>query len=258
MRLLFLGDIVGKPGRIAVQKSLDGLRRDMRIDFVVANGENAAGGFGINHEVTRELFNSGVDVITMGNHTWKNREIIQVFEHESRVIRPANYPEGTPGPGEGVFTAANGEKVGVYNLLGLTYLDALECPFRAADEIGQRLRKETPYVLLDFHAEATSEKLALGYFMDGKISAVLGTHTHVATADEQILPNGTGYITDAGMCGPIQSVLGIEPQLAIKKFMTKMPVRFEVAGGIRMVQGVLLEFDHDGRTRSIERIRLEC
>lgn len=257
MRLLFLGDIVGKPGRIAVQKSLDGLRRDYRIDIVVANGENAAGGFGINHEVTRELLNAGVDVITMGNHTWKNREILQVFEHESRVIRPANYPEGTPGCGYGLFTAANGERVGVVNLLGLTYLDALECPFRVADELAQQLKKETPYVILDFHAEATSEKLAMGYFMDGKISAVLGTHTHVATADEQILPNGTGYITDAGMCGPIQSVLGIDPQLAIKKFLTKMPVRFEVAGGPRSVQGVVLQFDPDGRASHIERIRID-
>ncbi|HEX2953567.1 MAG TPA: TIGR00282 family metallophosphoesterase [Bacillota bacterium] len=257
MKLLFLGDIVGKPGRIAVQKSLDTMRRDYAVDFVVANGENAAGGFGINMEVARELFNAGVDIITLGNHTWKNREIMQVFEHESRVLRPANYPEGTPGRGDGVFTAANGEKVAVFNLLGLTYLEPMDCPFRMADRIAQELRRETPYVLLDFHAEATSEKKALGYFLDGKISAVLGTHTHVVTADEEVLPNGTAYITDVGMCGPTHSVLGVEAELAIRKFITKMPVRFEVAGGPKAVQGVVIELASDGMARSIQRVRVD-
>jgi metallophosphoesterase (TIGR00282 family) len=257
MRLLFLGDIVGKPGRIAVQKTLTSLRQKYDIDFVVANGENAAGGFGINMEVARELFNAGVDVITMGNHTWKNREVTQVFQHETRVLRPANYPEGTPGEGYGIYTASNGERVAVLNLLGLTYLEPMDCPFRMADRLAQELRRETPYVILDFHAEATSEKKALGYFLDGKISAVLGTHTHVTTADEAVLPNGTAYITDVGMCGPIHSVLGVESELAIRKFVTKMPVRFEVAGGSKAVHGVVINLAQDGLARSIERVREE-
>ena len=188
MRLVFLGDIVGKPGRAAVRKKLPEIRRQYRADLVVANGENAAGGFGLNLDVTKELLDAGIDVITLGNHTWKNREIFQVLEREERVLRPANYPPDTPGRGAGLFTAANGELVGVFNLLGQVYLEALDCPFRMGLELAAELRRKTPYVLLDMHAEATSEKIALARYLDGKVSAVLGTHTHVTTADETILP----------------------------------------------------------------------
>ena len=256
MRVLFLGDIVGKSGRNAVRKNLYQIRSQHRVDFVVANGENAAGGFGINSEVTKELLDGGVDVITLGNHTWKHREIYHVLERESRILRPANYPLGTPGLGSGIYTAANSERVGVFNLLGLVYLDPLDCPFRMGECIAEELRRDTPYVMLDFHAEATSEKVALGRYLDGKVSAVLGTHTHVTTADERVLPGGTGYITDVGMCGPIESVLGVDPEIAIRKFVTKLPVKFEIAKGPVAINGVLLEMDSTGQTTSIERIKV--
>lgn len=254
MRILFLGDIVGKPGRSAVRKHLFRMRNEEKIDFVIANGENAAGGFGLNLEVSKELLDGGVDVITLGNHTWKHREIIQVFQREERVLRPANYPDGTPGAGSGVFTASNGERVGVFNLLGQVYLDPLECPFRYGEMLAEELRRQTPYVVLDFHAEATSEKAALAWHLDGKVSAVLGTHTHVTTADEQVLPGGTGFITDVGMCGPIHSVLGVKTEIAVGKFVKKLPVRFEVADGPVAIHGVVLELMDDGRTKSIQRI----
>lgn len=247
---------MGKPGRMVVRKKLPDLRKEYRADLVVANGENAAGGFGLNLDVTKELLDAGIDVITLGNHTWKNREIFQVLDREERVLRPANYPPDTPGRGAGIFTAANGEPVGVFNLLGQVYLDALDCPFRAGLAIAEDLRKKTPYIILDIHAEATSEKIALARYLDGKVSAVLGTHTHVVTADETILPNGTGYITDAGMCGPVDSVLGVLPELAIRKFLTKLPVRFEVAGGTVAIHGVVLELQPDGTACSIQRIKI--
>ncbi|HHZ19319.1 MAG TPA: TIGR00282 family metallophosphoesterase [Firmicutes bacterium] len=256
MRLVFLGDIVGKPGRAAVRKKLPEIRRQYRADLVVANGENAAGGFGLNLDVTKELLDAGIDVITLGNHTWKNREIFQVLEREERVLRPANYPPDTPGRGAGLFTAANGELVGVFNLLGQVYLEALDCPFRMGLELAAELRRKTPYVLLDMHAEATSEKIALARYLDGKVSAVLGTHTHVTTADETILPQGTGYITDVGMCGPVDSVLGVLPELAIRKFVTKLPVRFEVASGPVAICGVILELQQNGSTQVIERFKV--
>lgn len=256
MRVLFLGDIVGKPGRGTVRKNLFRLRGEHQIDFVIANGENAAGGFGLNLEVSKELLDGGVDVITLGNHTWKHREIIQVFQREERVIRPANYPEGTPGIGSGVFMAANGERVGVFNLLGQVYLEPLECPFRWGETIAEELRRQTPYVILDFHAEATSEKAALAWHLDGKVSAVLGTHTHVPTADERILPSGTGFITDVGMCGPINSVLGVKTEIAVGKFIKKLPARFEVAEGPVTINGVILEMASDGQTTSIQRLNI--
>lgn len=255
MRVLFLGDIVGKPGRKVVKTYLPKLISELRLDLVIANAENAAGGFGLTLEIAGELFATGIDVITMGNHTWKNREIYQVFQRFPQVIRPANYPPETPGTGYGVFTAKNGYKVGIGNILGQVYIDPpLECPFRVGEEIISILKKKTPYVLVDFHAEATSEKKAFGYFVDGKVSAVLGTHTHVTTADETILDGGTGYITDVGMCGPVKSVLGVKSELAIEKFLTKLPVRFNTAGGPAELNGVFMEWDSTGRTVSMRRI----
>ncbi|HEY8392962.1 MAG TPA: TIGR00282 family metallophosphoesterase [Capillibacterium sp.] len=255
MKVIFLGDIVGRPGRKLVQEYLPELRQKYAPDLTVVNGENAAGGFGLTLEVAAELLESGVDVITLGNHTWKHKEIGQVLARYKQILRPANYPPGTPGEGAGLFVAKNGYPVGVLNLMGQVYLEpALDCPFRTGREKVSLLKQKTPFVLVDFHAEATSEKVALGHYLDGLASAVLGTHTHVATADQRILPGGTGFITDVGMCGPADSVLGVKKELAIQKFLTKRPVKFELASGPVELNGVYLEMDPQGRTVRIERI----
>jgi metallophosphoesterase (TIGR00282 family) len=255
VKLLFIGDIVGKPGRRIVKRTLHRLAEAEEIDLVVANGENSAGGFGINVEVCRELLGAGIDIITMGNHTWDNREINQLLEVEDRVIRPANYPEGTPGVGFTAVETAKGVSVGIINLMGQVFLEPLACPFRTVDLCIGQLKRKTNLILVDVHAEATSEKIALGRYLDGRVTAVLGTHTHVTTADERILPMGTAYITDVGMTGPTESVLGIKADLVIQKFLTKRPVRFEVAGGVAELNAVVVEADEYGLATSIRRIR---
>ncbi|NLZ43472.1 MAG: TIGR00282 family metallophosphoesterase [Clostridia bacterium] len=255
VRLLFLGDIVGKPGRRVVKEFLPALINELHLDLVVANGENAAGGFGLNLEVAEELFAAGIDVITMGNHTWKNPEITRVFACYDRVLRPANYPPETPGEGFGFFRAKNGYQVGVLNLLGQVYIDPpLACPFQTGEELLKYMREKTPFLLVDFHAEATSEKVAFANYVADLASTVVGTHTHITTADERILPGGTGYITDVGMCGPVDSVLGIKTELALRKFLTKLPVRFAVASGAAELNGLLVEWDAQGRTVLVERV----
>lgn len=256
-RILFIGDIVGRPGRKIVKTVLSELMKTEAVDLVVANGENAAGGFGLSLEVTRELLFSGIDVITLGNHTWDNRDIYNVLDQEPRVVRPANYPDGTPGAGSYLAISAKGEPVGVINLLGQVFLEALQSPFQIADELVSELSKETKIILVDIHAEATSEKMALGWYLDGRVSAVLGTHTHVETADERVLPQGTAYITDVGMTGPINSVLGVDSELVLKKFLTKRPVKFEVAGGPIVLHGVVLEISATGLATSIKRVKRE-
>ena len=255
MRLLFLGDVVGKPGRRAVRTVLPELRARGRYDAVIANGENAAGGFGLTPSVAQEFWRAGVDLITLGNHAFANREVVTLLETEPRVIRPANYPAGAPGRGSGVFAVA-GRMLGVLNLLGRIFLEPLDDPFVVAERELAALRAETPFVVVDFHAEATSEKLAMGWFLDGRASAVVGTHTHVQTADERILPRGTGYITDVGMCGPIDGILGVERELVLQKLRTQLPVRFEVAGGPASINALALEFDEEGRTAWLERLRI--
>ncbi len=255
LRILFIGDIVGRPGRRIVKTYLPELIRSENIDLVVANGENSAGGFGINREVCQELLIAGVDVITMGNHTWDNKEIYQVLERERRLIRPANYPGGTPGEGYYIAETQKGVRVGVINILGQVFLDPLICPFQTASECITDIKKKTNIIIIDFHAEATSEKVALGWYTDGLATAVLGTHTHITTADERILPKGTGYITDVGMTGPLNSVLGIDPEIVVKKFVTHLPARFEVASGPIELNGVILDVDDAGTTASIRRIR---
>lgn len=255
LRVLFIGDIVGRPGRKAIRSGLREMIGGTEADLVVANGENAAGGFGITREVTQELLNAGVDVITMGNHTWDNRDIYNVLENEPRVIRPANYPKGTPGEAFYLAETEKGVLVGVTNLLGQVFMEPTRCPFETADEVIQSLKKRTDIILVDIHAEATSEKIALGWYLDGRVTAVIGTHTHIATADERILPKGTGYITDVGMTGPLNSVLGIDSEIVITKFRTKRPIRFEVAEGPVMLNSVLLDIDEFGKTTAIRRIR---
>ncbi len=255
LRILFIGDIVGQPGRFAVRERLDRLVDRHQVDLVVANGENAAAGFGLTADTLRELFDLGIDVMTTGNHVWDKKEAFPCLESEPRLLRPANYPPGAPGRGAGIYSTAAGLRVGVLNLEGRVFMNSLDCPFRAADRLLEDLRRQTPIILVDFHAEATSEKVALGHYLDGRVSAVVGTHTHVQTADERILPGGTGYLTDAGMTGSLDSVIGIRKELAIERFLTQLPVRFEVAKREITLCGALFEIDEEsGRALRVQRV----
>jgi len=254
LRILVIGDIVGRPGRKAVKETLQTIRQELRIDMIIANGENAAGGNGITCEIAKDLFGYGVDVLTMGNHVWDKRDIIPYIDKENRIVRPANYPPGTPGKGVGLYSI-NGENVCVVNISGRVYLPSLDCPFRTVDSILKELDGKVKIIIVDFHAEATSEKVAMGWYLDGRVSAVVGTHTHIQTADERVLPQGTAYITDLGMTGPMNSVIGVRRDLALEKFLTQMPVRFEVANGPYQFNAVVIEINEEtGKAGSIERI----
>lgn len=256
VRLLMIGDVVGRPGRRAVRENLPGLVRDERVDLVIANGENAAGGNGITRETAKELFAAGVEVITMGNHVWNKKEIYNLIAREDRIIRPANYPPGAPGAGFGRYTTRTGIRVGVVNLSGRVFMPSLDCPFRMADELLSVLREWSDIILLDFHAEATSEKAALAFYLDGRVSAVCGTHTHVQTADERLLPGGTAFITDVGMTGPRDSVIGVQKEAVMEKFVTQMPRKFEVATGPYQFNAVVIDVDPDtGLALDIRRIQ---
>ena len=256
MRILFIGDIVGKPGRQAVKGLLREVIANLEIEFTVANGENAAGGMGMTPAIALEILGDGVDVLTSGNHIWAKREIMPFLDEESRLLRPANYPGQVPGRGMGVFRAANGQGVGVLNLEGRVFMRSLECPFRVGEKGIETLQRETVIVIVDFHAEATSEKKALGWFLNGKASAVLGTHTHIQTSDERILSEGTAYITDVGMTGPQDSVIGIRKQVALDRFLTQIPWKFDIATGEVELQGVMVDVDpKTGKAREIQRIR---
>jgi len=256
MKILFIGDIVGSPGREAVTKLVPQLKKEHGLGFVIANAENAAGGSGITPQVAEELFHSGIDVLTSGDHIWKKREIFEIIQQEERILRPLNFPLGAPGRGAAVFNAQNGSKVGVINVQGRVFMEALECPFRTAAEAAAELVQNTKIIIVDIHAEATSEKVALGWYLDGRVSAVLGTHTHVQTADEKILPKGTAYITDAGMSGPCDSVIGRKVQDVLERFLSCVPVRFEVAQDNIQLHGVLLDIDENsGKAKTITRIQ---
>jgi metallophosphoesterase (TIGR00282 family) len=255
VRILAVGDIVGRPGRRAFQQLGRDLARAYRADFVIVNCENAASGFGVTPEIAEELFAGGAGCLTSGNHIWKHRTIYPYIDGEPRLLRPANFPEGAPGAGWGVYSTPAGE-IGVINLMGTTKLDPLDCPFRAFDELYHEVRAETRLVVVDFHAEVTSEKGAFANYVDGRASLVYGTHTHVQTADERILPGGTGFITDIGMTGPEDSVLGVAKELVIERFLTRMPVRFEIAEGTPLLCGLLAEVDAaSGKTISLTRIQ---
>jgi metallophosphoesterase (TIGR00282 family) len=257
MNILFIGDIVGQPGRAAVATAVPRLRQEHHVDFVIANGENAAHGAGLTESIAHALLSSGIDVITTGDHVWDQKGFEKSIELESRVVRPLNYAPGTPGRGSVVVPAGNGVAVGVINVVGRVFMPACECPFRAAQTEVARLRMQTSVIIVDVHAEATSEKIAMGRFLDGQVSFVVGTHTHVQTADEQILPKGTAYITDAGMCGPADSVLGRDVEAVIRRFVSGMPQRLEVAGGDVLLCGVLVDVNEEtGRARKIERVRV--
>ena len=255
LTILFLGDIVGEPGRSAVVSQLPRLREKFGVDFVVVNGENAAGGRGITGKITIDLLRAGVSVITSGDHIWDQKDIVAFLPSEPRLLRPINYPPETPGQGSVVLETAKG-KVGVINVQCRTFmLPILENPFRAIEEAVNEMRRETAVILVDVHGETTSEKIAIGRFLDGKVSAVVGTHTHVQTADEQIFPGGTAFLCDAGMCGPVNSILGRAVEPIVQRFITNVPVPFPVAGGEVRLRGALVQVDEPGgRAISIVRV----
>ncbi len=258
MNLLLIGDIVGDPGRRILSQHLHVLKHEYRIDLTIGNAENSAGGFGVTPKIADELFGMGFDVLTSGNHIWDKKEIVDYIRDHPRLLRPANYPDGSPGLGRVVATTATGEKVGVLHVMGRVYMPVvLDCPFRVGRRELEKLRTETSIILVDLHGEATSEKSAIGWYFDGEVSAVLGTHTHIQTADEQILPKGTAFLTDVGMTGPIASVIGVKKDEAITKFLTQMPRKFETASGPAILCGAVVEVDATtGRATHIQRIRI--
>ncbi len=255
MRILFIGDIVGRPGRDLVRRGLAAIVAEHRIDLVIANAENAAAGFGITREIGDQLLGYGVDVMTSGNHIWDKKEAIDYIGAESRLLRPANYPAGVPGNGSYLARTPRNQAVGVINLMGRVFMLAIDDPFACALKEIEAMRQRTRVIVVDFHAEATSEKMAMGWHLDGKVTAVVGTHTHVQTADERILPKGTAYLTDVGMTGPHDSIIGVDIEPALGRFLTGMPARFETAVANPRLNAVIIEAeDLTGRATDIERI----
>jgi len=260
MRILFIGDIVGSPGREIVRERLADIVAQQQVDLVIANCENAASGFGITPRLVEELLAAGVEVLSGGNHIWDRKEIFEYIPHEPRLLRPANFPDGNPGSGLYLGTAKNGVKYAVLNLQGRVFMTPIDCPFRTADRELARIPPGVSVVIVDIHAEASSEKMAMGWYLDGRVTAVIGTHTHVPTADEQILPGGTAFISDVGMTGPHAGIIGMDRDGIIKKFLNGLPARFEVAEGDVQLNAVLIVADAAAgngqpRARSIERLR---
>jgi 2',3'-cyclic-nucleotide 2'-phosphodiesterase len=257
VNLLFIGDIFGKTGRDLVQRALPALIDRYDLSLVIANAENSAGGFGVTRETGDAILKSGVDVMTSGNHVWDKKEALEYIALEPRLLRPANYPHGVPGCGALIARTAQGDEVGVLNVMGRVFMVQIDDPFRVAEREIEKLRARTPIILVDMHAEATSEKLAMGWFLDGKVTAVVGTHTHVQTADEQVLPGGTAYITDVGMTGPHDGIIGVERDPVINRFLTGLPARFEAASGNPKMHAVVIEADNQtGKAKSITRLSL--
>lgn len=256
MKILFIGDIVGEPGRRAVEKLIPKIKKREDIEFVIANGENVAGGSGVTPALADELFEHGVDVLTSGDHIWKRKEIVEKLDSDRRLLRPANYPPNVPGFGSSVISSESGIDVGVINLIGRVFMQPLECPFRSVKEILDKMKGKARVIIVDIHAEATSEKIALGWYLDGMVSAIVGTHTHVQTADEKILPGGTAFISDAGMTGPFDGVIGRKKEQILTRFITQMPTRFEMAEGDIQLHGVILDIDEKtGKANSIKRVQ---
>lgn len=257
MNILCIGDIVGKPGRKAVNDLLTDLKKELAIDLVIANAENSAGGSGVTARIADDLFAMGCDVLTLGDHVWDQQDIVEYLKKNPKIVRPANFPEGTPGQGWCVVTLPSQQKVGVINLLGRVFMRYnLECPFRMARNILDEIKKVTDIIVVDIHAEATSEKVAMGSFLDGSASIVFGTHTHIQTADDKILPKGTAYITDLGMTGPYDSVIGQKKDQIIQRFLTSIPIRFEVAENDVYLCGIVVDVDEKtGKARSINRVQ---
>jgi metallophosphoesterase (TIGR00282 family) len=256
MNILMVGDVFGEPGRAALARLLPRLRQEHAIDFCVVNVENAAGGFGVTPPMARLFLEQGADVMTSGNHIWDKKEIVEYIAKENLLLRPANFPAGTPGVGS-ITVKCGPHKIAVLNLMGRVFMLPIDCPFQKADEVVPELRKDTPIVLVDMHCEATSESQAMGWYLDGRVSAVVGTHRHVQTADERVLPGGTAYITDLGMTGPTDGVIGVGRDLILQKFRSQMPVRFEPAKGPAALHGVVIVVDPDtGRASDIRRLRV--
>ena len=255
MKLLFVGDVVGGLGRRTLASLLPGLRDRHELDFVVVNGENSAGGVGITERTARDLLGMGADAITLGNHAYRHREVYGFLDREERIVRPANFPKGSPGRGHTVVEAG-GTRLGVINLSGQLFLEAVRSPFSEADALVAELDGAADHVLVDMHAEATSEKVGLGWYLDGRVTACLGTHTHVPTADARVLPGGTAYVTDVGMTGPRGGVIGVKRELAIERFLTLTAVRFETADEDPWLNAVLVEAGADGRATAIEQVLL--
>ncbi len=255
---MFVGDVVASPGRQFLSFHLPTLIQKYDADFVVVNGENAAGGNGLTLSVAQELFAAGADVLTSGNHIWDKKEILTFIDSYKNILRPANYPPGVPGKGSGVFQSRTGQLVGVVNVCGRVFSPQnFDCPFRTLDAEIARLRQTTPIIMVDFHGEATSEKIAAGWYVDGRVSALFGTHTHVQTADDTILPNGTAYISDAGMTGPLEGVIGVKRETILKHFLTQLPVRHEPAKGKCQLNAVFCEIMASGVSRAVERILIK-
>lgn len=251
MKVLFIGDIVGSPGRKAIKECLSVLRKELSFDYCIANAENAAGGSGITYVLAQELYKLGIDALTMGNHTWSKKEIHNFIDTDTRIVRPANYPSEVPGKGSTIIDG----KLGIINLIGRVYMDPQDCPFRSLDRELEYVKSRVKVCIVDMHAEATSEKCAIAWHADGRVSAVLGTHTHVQTADERILPCGTAFITDVGMTGPYEGIIGVDKDIILEKFQLCMPVRFELAKGSVQFNAVILDIDDStGKTISIERL----
>ena len=244
MKFLIIGDIVGRTARNTLKIKLASIIKDYGIHFVIANGENASAGKGLTYKNAQELFSYGIDAITMGNHVWDKKEIVQYIDEEVRLVRPSNYPRPCPGRGYTIINK-NNINIGIMNLSGRVFLNALDCPFKTFEKDYDFLKHNTDIIILDFHGEATAEKVAMGWFVDGKISLIYGTHTHIPTADEKILPKGTGYITDIGMTGPYYSVLGIDQDIIIEKFLTQRPIRFEIASGPVEINGLIVEINEE-------------
>ena len=258
MKILFIGDVVGRAGRAAVAGVLPSLIQKDSIDFVIVNAENAAGGYGLTTATALELLRAGADCLTSGNHIWAQREAYELLEQDRRVLRPANYPEDAPGGGAQIYRTSAGSSVGVINLLGRVFMDPVDCPFRRAQEEIEQMTGHADLIVVDFHAEATSEKQAMGYFLDGQVSAVVGTHTHVQTSDERILEGGTAYITDCGMTGPSDTVIGVDKQIVVETFLTRLPQRFAVPkSGPCVISGVMIQCNRqNGLAQAITRISL--
>ena len=256
MRILFIGDIVGEPGRRAIEELLPGIKKANDVEFVIGNAENVAGGSGVTPSLADELFDHGLDVITSGDHIWKRKEIIDRIDSDHRILRPANYPKGDPGVGSTVVRSESGIDVGVINLIGRVFMQALECPFRVAKEEVDKIKNKARIIIVDMHAEATSEKIALGWYLDGQVSAIIGTHTHVQTADEKVLPNGTAFLCDAGMTGPLDGVIGRKKEQILARFITQMPTKFEMAENDIWLQGAIVDIDDKtGKANAIKRIQ---
>jgi 2',3'-cyclic-nucleotide 2'-phosphodiesterase len=257
LRILFVADIYARPGRRAAAECIPRLIQERAVDLCIANGENAAGGFGMTDNIIKKLHAYGVDVVTSGNHVWNRPEFVRRIAQHQHVLRPLNYPEGAPGKGSVVAEDRAGRRVGIINLQGRTFMADIDCPFQQGRAEVERLRQETSLIFVDFHAEATAEKIALGYHLDGLASAVIGTHTHVQTADERILPQGTAFLTDAGMTGVRDSVIGTRSEIAVGRFLNQVPARFKPADGIPWFCGVLVDVDdQSGRALAIERLQV--